>query len=69
MRKLELFEYEHQLSRRVTEIFKQMAELLQLREFVRLAEDRQGQHQLDGLARNPVDSKIVDQFSNPQLFV
>jgi len=47
MRKLELFEYEQQLSRRVTEIFKQMAELLQLREFVRLAEDRQGQTSIE----------------------
>lgn len=43
MRKLELFAYEKQLSRRATEIFQQMAELLQLRELVRLAEDRQRQ--------------------------
>ena len=47
MRKLELFEYEQQLSRRVTEIFKQMAELLQLREFFRLAEDCQGQTSIE----------------------
>jgi hypothetical protein len=47
MRQLELFEYERQLSRRATEIFKQMAELLQLRELVRLAEDRQGQTSIE----------------------
>ena len=42
MRQLQRFEYEQQLSRRATEIFKQMTELLQLRERVRLAEHRQG---------------------------
>lgn len=42
MRQLQRFEYEQQLSRRAAEIFKQMTELLQLRERVRLAEYRQG---------------------------
>jgi hypothetical protein len=45
MRQLEVFEYEQQLYRCAAQICEQMAELLQLRDLVRLAEKRQGKSQ------------------------
>ena len=42
MRQLERFEYEQHLYRSAAQIREQMAELLQLRDLVRLAEERQG---------------------------
>jgi hypothetical protein len=53
MRQLQRFEYEQQLSRRATEIFRQMTELLQLRERVRLAEHRQGHASIEWFDSQP----------------
>jgi hypothetical protein len=53
---LKFFEYEQHLSQRATEVRKQMTELSQLREPVRLAEAAKALQRLKRLACNPVDS-------------
>jgi hypothetical protein len=65
--KVEIFEYEQCLSREAFEIFKQMNELEQLREVVRLAELAQAAHQSDMPARRPVNSEVIDPFAGFQL--
>ena len=47
MRQLEVFEYEQQLYRCAAQICEQMAELLRLRDLVRLAEKRQGKTSIE----------------------
>jgi hypothetical protein len=47
MKQLELFEYEQQVYRCAAQICEQMAELLQLRDLVRLAEKRQGKASIE----------------------
>ena len=47
MRQVERFEYEQQLYRNTAKICEQMAELLQLRDLVRLAEKRQGKTSIE----------------------
>jgi len=47
MRQVERFEYEQQLCRNAAKICEQMAELLQLRDLVRLAEKRQGKTSIE----------------------
>ena len=66
---VEIFEYEQHLSQRATEVRKQMTELSQLREPVRLAEAAKALQRLKRLACNPVDSKVVDRCAGPQLRV
>jgi hypothetical protein len=58
--------YERLLSQRATEVHKQMTELGQLRELVRLAEAAKAMHRPKGLACNPINSKAVDRFTGSQ---
>ena len=55
--------YEQELSERATEALKQMTELKQLRELVRLAEAKA----LSRLARSPLNPKIVGPLASPHL--
>ena len=64
MRRIRIAKYEQELSERATETFKQMTELKQLRELIRLAEAASRPR---GLARSPVDPKIVDPLAGFQL--
>jgi hypothetical protein len=66
MRQIGLSKYEQQLSERTTEALKQMTELRQLRELVRLAE-AEALNRPKGLARSTLDPKVVDPFSGFQL--
>jgi hypothetical protein len=52
-----------------TEVRKQMTELRQLRELVRLAGAAKALHRPRRLARSAVNSKVVDPFAGPQLRV
>jgi hypothetical protein len=65
MRQIGFSKYEQQLSERATEALKQMTELKQLRELVRLAEASKALPK--GLARSPVNPKILDAPSRFQL--
>jgi hypothetical protein len=65
MRQIGSSKYEQQLSERATEALKQMTELKQLRELVRLAEAAKASPK--GLARSPVNPKILDVPSRFQL--
>jgi hypothetical protein len=60
---------EQHLSQLATEVSRQMTELRQLRELVRLAEAAKLVHRPKGLARHPVNSKVIDRFAGPQLRV
>ena len=64
MRQIGIVKYEQELSERATEALKQMTELKQLRELIRLAEAASRPR---GLARSPVDPKIVDPLAGFQL--
>ena len=64
---VEIFEYEQHLSQRASEVRKQMTELSQLREPVRLAEAAKALQRLKRLACNPVDSKVIDRTSTARL--
>jgi len=65
MRQIEFSRYEQQLSQRATEALKRMTELKKLRELVRLAEAAKALPK--GLARSPVNPKILDAPSRFQL--
>ena len=65
MRLIGSSKYEQQLSERAGEVLKQMTELKQLRELVRLAEAAKASPK--GLARSPVNPKILDASSQFQL--
>jgi hypothetical protein len=58
---------EQHLSQLATEVSRQMTELRQLRELVRLAEAAKLLHRPKGLTRHPVNSKVIDRFAAPQL--
>jgi hypothetical protein len=60
---------EQHLSQLATEVSGQMTELRQLRELVRLAKAAKLLHRPKGLARHPVNSKVIDPFAGPQLRV
>ena len=64
MRQIEFSRYEQQLSQRATEALKRMTELKKLRELVRLAEAAKASK---GLARSPLNPKIVDPLTGFQL--
>ena len=59
------FKDEQHLSRLATEVSRQMTELRQLRELVRLAEAVKFLHRSKRLARNPVNSKVIDRVAAP----
>ena len=61
------FKDEQYLSQLATDVSRQMTELRQLRELVRLAEVAKLLHLPKGLARHPVNSKVIDRFAAPQL--
>ena len=75
MRQIEFPKYEQQLSERSTEALSQMTELKQLRELVRLAEAKElvrlaeakALSRPKGLARGPLDPKVVDPLAGFQL--
>ena len=67
MRQIGFFKYEERLSERATEALRQMTELKQLRELVRLAEAAKALNRPKGLARSPLDPKVVDPFAGFQL--
>jgi hypothetical protein len=69
MRQIGVSKYEQQLSEHATEVRKQMTELRQLRELVRLAGAAKALHRPNRLARSAVNSKVVDPFAGPQLRV
>ena len=61
------FKDEQHLSQLATEVSRQMTELRQLRELVRLAEAAKLLHRPKGLARHPVNSKVIDRFATLHL--
>ena len=65
MRTIRIAKYEHELSECSTEVLKQMTELKQLREMVRLAEAANALDQPEGLF--PSNPKIVDPLAGFQL--
>ena len=76
MRQIRIASYEQELSERATETLKQMTELQQLRELVRLAAAAKALHRPKRLVRTPatdlplvrnLDSEIVDPPSRFQL--
>jgi hypothetical protein len=67
MRQIGFSEYEQHLSECATEALKQMTGLNQLRELVRFAEAAEALHRPKGLARSPVNPKVVDRFAGPHL--
>ena len=58
---------ERHLSQLATEVSRQMTELRQLRELVRLAEAAKTLNRPKGLARSPLDPKVVDPFATLHL--
>ena len=67
MRQIGLSKYEQQLSERATEALKQITELEQLRELVRLAEAAKALHRPKGVTRSLINPKIVERFAGPSL--
>jgi hypothetical protein len=65
MRQIGFSKYEQRLAQRAGEVLKQMTELKQLRELVRLAEAAKGLP--EGLTLSPVNPKILDAPSRFQL--
>ena len=65
MRQIGFSKYEQHLAQRAGEALKQMAELKQLRELVRLANAAKGLP--EGLTRSPLNPKIVDPLTGFQL--
>jgi hypothetical protein len=66
MQHIGLSKYEQRFSERTTEALREMTELNQLRERVRLAEVAKGVDR-PKLARSPLDPKVVDPFARSQL--
>ena len=64
MRQIGFLKYEQHFAQRAGEALKQMTELEQLRELVRLAEAAKASK---GLARSPLNPKIVDPLTGFQL--
>jgi len=68
MRQIRIAKYEQELSERATEALKQMIELKQLRELIRLAEAAKALSRPSGLLlRSPANPKIVDPLAGFQL--
>ena len=64
MRQIGFLKYEQHFAQRAGEALKQMTELEQLRELVRLAEAAKASK---GLARSPLNPKIVGPLASPHL--